>query len=428
MSVSTEELRFAVPKHVEHIRDKVLEFVEKKVYPFEKELERIGAHGGGMGLAGFKEGNQAVEMMRKLQAEAKKEGLWALGHPKEIGGQGMPFRDYLFVNEVQGRSELAQVALGTHSLQDSLMLFRHASPQIKKKYLKHVVDAEIFPSFAMTEPSVVSSDPTQLQTYAKLEGDEWVINGRKWWTTNAANAEFTSVFVRTEFGEDTPAHAAFSIIFVPTSTPGYNIVRSTHVLGTEGADHSEVEYNNVRVPHGNLLGQRGHGFVIAQERLGPGRLFHCMRWQGQAQRAFDLMCERLVSREVRGEPLGNKQLMQQHVFDSYCDIQNMRLLTLQAAEVMDQGGSARVELAAAKTWGAQALNRVLDRAIQVWGAKGLTEDTPLSAMFRSARAARFYDGPDEVHIANVGRLLLKHYHNGNRYDFSSSKVTRRPKL
>lgn len=272
----------------------------------------------------------------------------------------MPFRDYIYINEIQGRSELASIALGSHSLQDSLMILNHCSPELKAKYLDKVVSAEMYPRFAMTEPLVTSSDPTQLKISAVLYNDTWVINGTKRWTTNAENAEFTSVMVRTEFDEDVPIHSSFSIIIVPTSTNGYNIIRSTHVLGTHGADHSEVVYDNVRVPYNNLLGLRGQGFLIAQERLGPGRIFHCMRWIGQAQRAFDLMCERLVTRTVRGNQLlGDTQLMQQHVYDSYCDIQAIRLMTLNAAEKLDSGDYARIELAAAKAWGANALGRVL---------------------------------------------------------------------
>lgn len=379
-------------------------------------LHKLG-QGGGMGVAGLNDPkNDVTKIIKALQAKAKAQGLWALGHPKDIGGQGMPFRDYIYVNEVQGRSELAPVALGTHSLQDSLMLLNHASASIKAKYLNALVQAEIYPSFAMTEPNVVSSDPTGIQTSAVLKDGHWIINGRKWWTSNAANAPYTCVMVRTEHSKDVSIHASFSIILVPTDTPGYNIVRSTHVLETHGADHSEVLYDNVRVPETNLIGKRGMGFLIAQERLGPGRIFHCMRWLGQMQRAFDIMCVRLVERKFRGGVLGDAQLMQQMgrfffgknkakpqqehttnwrvplVFDSYCDIAAHRLMTLAAAEKMDSGSYARVELAAAKAWGARALGRVMDRAIQVFGAKGLTEDTPLSGMYRLARAARFYDG------------------------------------
>eukprot|EP01084_Bolivina_argentea_P138792 244285_1 len=401
------DLKFTVPPHVKPIRDKILKFVEEECYPVEKKFSKT---------------HNPMEIL-KLQQKAKKMGLWALGHPKEIGGQGMPFRDYIYVNEVQGRCELAQVALGTHSLQDSLMLHNHASPEIKKKYLNGIVQANIYPSFAMTEPGIVSSDPTGIKTKAELspDGKEWILNGHKWWTSNASAAAFTTCMCRTEFDPKRSIYLSFSIILVPTRTKGYNIVRSTKVLGTHSVSHNEVIYDNVRVPYSNIIGKRGHGFLIAQERLGPGRIFHCMRWLGQMQRAYDLMCKRLVERKVRGgkKLLGDLQLMQKHVFDSYCDISAHRLMTMFAAEKMDSGDYARVELAACKAWGAQALCRVLDRAVQVFGAKGLTDDTPLGQMYRHGRAARFYDGPDEVHMATVGRLMTREYKKGNRYDFSA---------
>eukprot|EP00756_Hemistasia_phaeocysticola_P064070 Hpha_TRINITY_DN7514_c0_g1::TRINITY_DN7514_c0_g1_i1::g.19027::m.19027 len=415
-----QDLHFVVPPHLKAIRDKVLRFVEDDCIPYERELLKLSE--AGHVTPALKQ--QAMGRMDALQQKAKDQGLWALGHPKELGGGGMPFRDYIYVNEIIGRCELSMLALGTHSLQDCLMLFNHASKEIKDKYIYRLAKCEIRPSFAMTEPDVVSSDPTGIRTTATLTEDKqhWIINGRKWWTTGAEEAEFTCVMVRTEKGKGDP-HLQFSIILVPTSTPGYKIVRSTSVLGVHGVSHAEVEYNNVKVPVSNLVGRRGFGFLIAQERLGPGRIFHCMRWIGQAQRAFDLMCKRLCSRRLAdGKTLGRLQLMQEHVYDSFCDIQAMRLMTLSAAEKMDSGDYARIELAAVKAWGARALNRVADRAIQVHGAAGLSEDFELSTIYRLARAARFYDGPDEVHISTVGRLVLRDYAKGNRYDFSSGLV------
>ncbi|MFG1946939.1 acyl-CoA dehydrogenase family protein [Nonomuraea sp. NPDC048826] len=390
-------MSFAVPDRVRPLRDAVYAFMTERVEPAERAIEEGGR-----------------EALRELQEEAKKEGLWALGHPKELGGGGLPFLDYVYVNEVQGRSEYGQLALGTYTLQDSLMLYEHATGEQRERYLAPLVRAEISPSFAMTEPAVSSSDPTQLATRAVLDGDEWVINGHKWFTTGASQAAYTTVMCRTE--DDAPPHLAFSMILVPTDTPGYRIVRDTPVLGLHGS-HCEVRYEDVRVPAGNLLGPRGHGFVIAQKRLGPGRIFHCMRWLGQAQRAFDLMCRRLHERTAFGEPLAKKQLMRQHVFDSYAEIQAARLLTLQAAEAVDAGGDARVEIGAIKVVGARMLHNVVDRAIQVYGAAGLTPDTPLDRMYRHARAGRIYDGPDEVHIDSVGRRILGAYAAGGNWEF-----------
>ncbi|MBB5078472.1 acyl-CoA dehydrogenase family protein [Nonomuraea endophytica] len=390
-------MTFAVPDSVRPVRDAVHAFMTERVEPAEPALC---------------DGDAAT--LRELQEEAKKEGLWALGHPRELGGGGLPFLDYVYVNEVQGRSEFGQLALGTFTLQDSLMLHEHASGGQRERYLEPLVRGDIWPSFAMTEPDVSSSDPTQIQTEAVLDGGEWVINGHKWFTTGASRAAYTTVMCRTE--PDARPHLAFSMILVPTGTPGYTIVRETPVLGLGGA-HCEVRYENVRVPAANLLGERGHGFVIAQKRLGPGRIFHCMRWLGQAQRAFDLMCRRLHGRTAFGEPLAKKQLMRQHVFDSYTEIQSARLLTLHAAHAVDAGSDARVEIGAIKVVGARMLHNVIDRAIQVYGAAGLTPDTPLDRMYRHARAGRIYDGPDEVHIDSVGRRVLGAYTSGGSWEF-----------
>jgi alkylation response protein AidB-like acyl-CoA dehydrogenase len=394
-------MSFHIPDHVQEVRERARRFVEEKCYPAEPLIESRGDEKG-------------REIVRGLMSEAKQAGLWALGHPKEIGGGGMPFLDYVYVNEVIGRSELAMVALGTHSLQDSIMLHLYASPKWRDAYLKPLVEGEIFPSFGMTEPDVASSDPTQLKTTARLENGQWVINGRKWFTSGADRAAYTTVMVRTE--PDAPAHDAFSMIIVPTNTRGYNILRDVKVMGHSGG-HCEVQYDDVRVPEENLLGPRGAGFKIAQKRLGPGRIFHCMRWLGQAQRAFDLMCERANSRVAFGGPLADKQLIQKFVFDSAAEIQAARMLTLSAAEKIDRGDEARVEIALIKVVGASMLHNVIDRAIQVFGAKGVTEDTPLERMYRSARFARIYDGPDEVHITTTARRILSSYRRGDGWDF-----------
>ena len=340
-----------------------------------------------------------------------------LGHPEELGGGGLPFMDYVFVNEVIGRSPVATVAFGTHSLQDSIMLHRYASDEWRNKYLEPLIAGEVFPSFGMTEPDVASSDPTQLQTRGELDGDEWVINGRKWFTSGAASAAYTTCMCRTE-PEGTPDHSAFSQIVVPTETPGYNIIRDVKVMG-EYDGHYEVVYDNVRVPKENLLGPRGQGFKIAQDRLGPGRIFHCMRWLGQAQRAFDLMCERANNRVAFGKTLGEHQQIQKFIFDSACEIQASRLLTLHAAQKIDQGDEARIEIGLIKVYGASMVHNVIDRAIQVYGAKGVTEDTPLERMYRHARFARIYDGADEVHVQTTARRILQSFARDEGFDFGT---------
>ena len=393
-------MSFEVPAHIRPLRARVRQFIEERVYPLETSLD-----------AG---GEPARALMRQLTDAAKAAGLWAVGYPKEIGGQGLPFLDYVYVNEVIGRSEHAMVALGTHSLQDSIMLNLHASPEWRDRYLAPLVAGDVFPSFAMTEPEVASSDPTQLQTRAVLDGDHWVISGRKWFTTGANVAAYTTVMARTE--PDAAPHAAFSMIVVPTDTPGYTIVREVPVMGMFGG-HCEVVFDEVRVPRRNLLGERGAGFLIAQQRLGPGRIFHCMRWLGQAQRAFDLMCERALARTAFGSPLSDKQQVQQMIFETAAEIQACRLLTLDAAHKIDSGDPARVEIGLIKVVGAQMLHHAIDRAIQVFGAKGVSGDTPLERMYRHARFARIYDGPDEVHRVSVARQILRAYKKGEGWDF-----------
>ena len=395
-------LNLSIPSHIEPLRRKVLDFIEQEVYPREADLleDKVGARRG--------------ETMRGLMQKAKDAGLWALGYPEEIGGGGLPFMDYVFINEVVGRSEAATVALGTHSLQDSIMLHRYANDQWREQYLKPLVDGEVFPSFGMTEPAVASSDPTQLQTSAHLDGDQWVINGRKWFTSGAGNAAYTTAMVRTE--PDAPDHSAFSMIVVPTDTPGYNILRDVRVMGDYDG-HYEVDYKDVRVPKENLLGPRGQGFKIAQDRLGPGRIFHCMRWLGQAQRAFDLMCNRANERVAFGKRLGEHQQIQKFIFDTAAEIQASRLLTLHAAQKIDAGDEARIEIGLIKVYGATMLHNAIDRAIQVHGALGVTEDTPLERMYRHARFARIYDGADEVHVMNTGRRILRAYAEGGSFDF-----------
>ncbi len=394
-------MSFQVPEHLRPLRALVERFIEERLYPLEQVLQRGD--------------DDARVAMVELQQVAKEQGLWALGHPEEVGGGGLPLTEYLYVKEVEGRSEFGHVALGSLTLQDVLMLQRHAQPRCREWLLQPLVRGEISPSFAMTEPGVASSDPTQLQTRAVLDGDKWVINGRKWFTTGASHATYTTVMCRTE--DDVAKHHAFSLIVVPTRSRGCRIIRELPVLGLR-AGQCEVEYDDVRVPADNLLGSRGKGFFIAQERLGIVRFSQCARWIGQAQRAFDLMCHRLNGRVAFGEVLAEKQLMQQKVFDSYTEIQSCRLLTHGAAQQLARGDDARVSIGAIKVVGASMLQNVIDRSLQVFGAEGLTDDIPLSFMYRTARFARIYDGPDEVHVQSVAKTILKEYRQGCGWDFS----------
>ncbi|SQI31002.1 acyl-CoA dehydrogenase [Rhodococcus coprophilus] len=367
-------------------------FVDDEVIPLEAELSR--------------QDDDGAAALDGLKRRAKELGLWALGHPEEIGGGGVPFLDFVYLNEIIGRSEFGQLAVGSVSMQDALMLHRHGTEEQRRRWVPGLVSGEILPSVGMTEPEVAGSDPVLVQTTARQDGDEWVINGHKWFTTGARQAAFCTVFARTE-PDSTPLHRSISAVIVPTDTPGFEIVRSVPTMGYDPSDHYEVRYTDVIVPMGNVLGGRGNGFLVAQDRLGPGRIFHCMRWLGQAQRAFELMCDRANSRFAHGSVLADKGEIQRYVAESAAQIQAARLMTLDAARVMDAGDDARVQIGLIKFWGARMLHDVVDRAIQVHGALGLTADTPLEAMYRRARYARIYDGPDEVHRMSTARRMLR---------------------
>jgi alkylation response protein AidB-like acyl-CoA dehydrogenase len=258
----------------------------------------------------------------------------------------------------------------------------------------------------MTEPEVAGSDPTGLQTTAVRDGDEWVINGHKWFISGAIGSAFAIVMAVTD--TTAASHARASMILVPTNTAGFNIVRAVPVMGSGGVGgHCEIRFENCRVPAGNLLGELGAGFKLAQARLGPGRIQHCMRWIGAAQRSFEMMCAYALKRQSFGESLAKKQTVQNWIADSAAEINAARLMTLNAAWKLDRGDDARIEISLIKFYGARVLHDVIDRAIQVHGALGYSKDTPLEMFYRDARAARIYDGPDEVHRQVVAQRILK---------------------
>ncbi|MBV6754893.1 acyl-CoA dehydrogenase family protein [Rhodococcus opacus] len=366
------------------------QFIDDEVIPAEPVL-----------LAGGTEGEHA---MSTLQTRAKEAGLWALGHPRTLGGGGLSLYDFALVNEIIGRSAFGQLSVGTLSMQDSIMLDLFANPKQRSRWLEPLVRGEIRPSVAMTEPEVAGSDPTAIRTTARLDDGHWVINGHKWFTTGANHAAFTTVFARTDDAER--GHNAISAIIVPAGTPGLEIVRAVETMGSDHGDHCEITLTDVRVPEDHLLGKRGQGFVVAQRRLGPGRIFHSMRWLGQAERAFELMVARANERFAHGSLLSEKGEIRRLIAESAAEIQAARLMTLDAAKRFDADGTARIEISLIKFWGARMLHNVIDRAIQVHGALGVTGDTPLESMYRAARYARIYDGPDEVHRMVVARTLL----------------------
>jgi acyl-CoA dehydrogenase len=283
----------------------------------------------------------------------------------------------------------------------------------KKRWLYPLLDGKIRSAFSMTEPNNAGSDPTLLSTTAELRGDEWVINGHKWFTSNGMIADFLIAMVVTD--PDAGPYERASMIIVPADAPGLKKVRNIPTMAGEherfGYGHSEILYENVRVPKDNLIGKRGQGFLIAQARLGPGRIHHCMRWLGQARRAFDMLCERSLQRESFGKKLASHQTVQNWIADSAAEMSAARLMTLHAAWVIDTQGAAaaRKEISLIKFFGAKVLHDVIDRAIQAHGSLGYSSDLPLEEMYRHARAARMYDGPDEVHRVSVARQILAGY-------------------
>ncbi len=387
---------FSIPPELEETRQQIAAFMDEFVYPNEKHATEHE------GLP------ETIE--RELQQKVKERGLWAANIAREWGGMGLGFVGQGVVNEIIGRSTIAPRIFGSMAPDagNAELLHLSATPEQKEKYLKPLAAGDVRSCFAMTEPEVAGSDPTGLQTRAVREGDEWVINGHKWFISGALGAEFSIVMAVTNPEAD--QHHRASMILVPVATKGFNIIRSVPVMGSGSVGgHCEIRFENCRVPFGNLLGEEGKGFELAQARLGPGRIQHCMRWIGAAQRSFEMMCRYALVRKSFGEPLANKQTVQAWIADSAAEINAARLMTLQAAWKMDRGEDARVEISLIKFYGARVLHDVVDRAIQVHGALGYSKDTPLESFYRDARAARIYDGPDEVHRMVVARRILREF-------------------
>lgn len=349
-------------------------------------------------------------------------GLWAPHLPEEYGGMGIGFLGHAYMNEILAWSPYSNPLFGVvapNSGNESLLV-KYGTPEQKKQWLEPLIRGEIESCFSMTEPDNAGSNPRSIQTRAVRDGDFWVINGRKWFTSNGRNADFAVVMCRTEDDEaEGEANEKMTQIIVPTDTEGFTIERSVPVWGHTGGDHCEITYKNVRVPLSNALGQRGTGHAAAQERLGAGRVYHCMNCIGQMWRAFDLMVKRATSREVHGGLLEDKQMIHDFIAESYIDIQTARLMTIHCAEVIDSEGDARTEISALKVYVPNAMHRVVDRAIQVHGAMGVSGDTPLAGMYTGARTLRIADGPDEVHKILIAKNVLRRYHAGQSWDFGT---------
>lgn len=397
---------FTLSPEIRTMRERVSHFMDEHIYPNEEALGR--------------EDEQSERLMKEIQGRVKQQGMWAMFIGPEAGGTGTGFLPYAYINEILGRSPYAPRAFGCQAPDtgNAEILHQFGSPELQERWMKPLIAGEIRSFFSMTEPEVSGADPSNLQTSAVQDGDDWVINGHKWFSSAADGSAFAIVMARSD-PEGLP-HRRFSQIVVPTDSPGLTLVRNISVMGHAGhghGSHAEVRYEDVRVPITNTLGKPGDGFLIAQKRLGPGRIHHAMRWLGQAQRAFEIMCRYSLKREAFGGPLAEKQTIQNWIADSVAQIQASRLLTMHAAAKIDSGEDARVEISLIKFYGASMLHDVIDRAIQTHGALGVTDDTPLAGMYRAARAARIYDGPDEVHRMVVARRVLRKFQEGGVYEF-----------
>ena len=384
--------------------DWMRDLVKREVWPIETVFDELGEDG-------FR------RAIKPLQERVKERGLWAAHLPPELGGQGFGQVKLGLMHEILGTSPYAPAVFGNAAPDsgNSEILALAGTPDQKERYLHPLLAGDLKSAFSMTEPDTAGSDPTLLQTRAVREGDEYVINGHKWFSTNGSVADFLIVMAVTD--PDARPHQRASMIIVDADTPGVKIVRDVPTMeqpaehfGRYGG-HAEIYYENVRVPAGHLLGKEGEGFLIAQHRLGPGRIHHCMRWLGVSHRAFDMLCERALSRHAFGSALSDKQTVQNWIADSAAQMQAARLMTLHAAWRMDNEGAsaARTDISLIKFFGANVLFEVVDRALQIHGALGYSTDLPLEAMYRYARAARLYDGADEVHRQSVARQILRGY-------------------
>ncbi|MFQ5636528.1 MAG: acyl-CoA dehydrogenase family protein [bacterium] len=355
-----------------------------------------------------------LPLLAEKRRKVKRLGLWTPHLSQELGGMGLSLYEFGHISEVLGHTPLGHYVFNCQApdIGNMEILLEHGTVEQKERFLKPLISGEIRSCFAMTEPEHAGSNPVWMSTTAEKEGKDYVINGHKWFTSSAEGAAFAIVMAVTH-PEEERLHKRASQIIVPVDTPGFIFVRNIPVMGEVGRDyfsHAEVRFENCRVPQSNVLGQEGHGFVLAQNRLGPGRIHHCMRWIGISERAFAMMCQRAAARELTpGAFLASKQTIQNWIAESRAEIDASRLLILKTADKIDREGAsaARVDISVIKFYVAGVLQRVLDRAIQVHGALGMTDDTILAYFFRHERAARIYDGPDEVHKGVVARSLLK---------------------
>jgi alkylation response protein AidB-like acyl-CoA dehydrogenase len=393
---------FTDSPRVAAIRSTIREFLQREALPIEAKLRREGF-------------TALLPELAERRARAKQTGLWAAHVPEAHGGAGLSLTEFAHMSEELGRSPIGHYLFNCQApdVGNMEVLMEHGTPEQRERFLRPLVAGEIRSCFTMTEPEFAGSNPVWLGTTARKDGGEWVIRGHKWFATGAEGAAFAVCMAVTD--SDAAPHRRASMIIVPTGAPGFEIIANISVMGERGGDwasHAEVSYQGARVPLGNLLGAEGMGFSIAQERLGPGRIHHCMRWIGICERAQDILCRHAATRELApGVPLGSKQMVQQWIAESRAEIHAARLMVLHAAWRIEREGAhaAREEISLIKFTVARTMQRVLDRAIQGLGGLGMTDDTPLAFWYAHERAARIYDGADEVHIESVAKRILRGY-------------------
>jgi acyl-CoA dehydrogenase len=392
------------------IREKIRKFVEEKVEPVEHEYHEEVSVGDR-----WSHTPRQDEIMEGLKQDARSLGLWNFFLPKSQGGAGISNLEYAHLAEIMGRSRLASEAMNCSAPDTGNMevLERYGSEEQKKQWLEPLLEGKIRSAFAMTEPGVASSDATNIATSAVLDGDEWVINGEKHWISGAGDARCKVMITMVVTDPDAPKHNRQSQILVPTDAEGVEIVRPMQVFGKDDAPHGHmhIKFHNVRVPQSNIILGRGRGFEISQGRLGPGRIHHCMRSIGAAEKALELLCERAVSRVAFGKPLAELGGNYDVIADSRIEIEMCRLLTFKAAYLMDTIGNkaARDAISQIKVAVPNMALRVIDRAIQIHGASGISQDFPLASLWTSQRTLRLADGPDEVHRRVIARKELARY-------------------
>jgi len=398
---------FELTDRCKDFQERLLAFMDERIYPAEAVFEQQMRESG--------DPHFHPPIMEELKEEARRRGLWNLFHPYEEWGPGLLNAEYAPLAEIMGRSpHLAPEATNCNAPDTGNMevLTLFGTDEHKERWLKPLLDGEIRSAFGMTEPAVASSDATNIETRIERDGDEYVINGRKWWTSNALHPNCKVLIVMGKTNPDGPAHQQQSMLVVPLDTPGVTIVRGLEVFGYQDREgHAEVLFDNARVPTSALLAGEGEGFAISQARLGPGRIHHCMRSIGMAERALDLMCQRAQSRVAFGRPIAEYSNIQDWIAESRIELEMARLLTMKTAWLMDTVGNrhARVEIAAIKVAAPSVALKVIDRAIQVHGGGGVSQDFPLASMYAHQRTLRLADGPDEVHKRTIARQELRRW-------------------